>query len=520
LAELAVEEISVRFGGLQALDNVTLQVHHGAVNGLIGPNGAGKTTLFNVITGLQAPTQGRVRLDDEDVTRLSPHRRARLGIARTFQRLELFGTLTARENVQMAAETRRRRPTGAPSRTEADTILAHIGLSHVADEPTDLLPTGLARLVELGRALATGPSVLLLDEPSSGLNQDETVELGRVLVDLADRGIAVLLVEHDMSLVMSISDYVSVLDYGAVIAHGDPATVQADPAVQAAYLGTVEDEPAPVSSSPTFIGTPGAGARPETASAGNTMIAFPVPAPPSPTDTPMLSISDVHAAYGRIEVVHGVSLEVAEGSVYALLGPNGAGKSTLLKVASGRLAATSGTVSFDGEEFRRPVPDRLARRGLCAIPEGRAVFPNLTVAENLLMYSYRSRDTKVADLEEQSYARFPVLGERRRQLAGRLSGGEQQMLALARALFTNPRMLLLDEISMGLAPLVVAELYELVVQAVARDRITILLVEQFAQTALNIADQAGVMVNGRLVRTGSPEEVGEHLLSAYMGEVG
>jgi branched-chain amino acid transport system ATP-binding protein len=250
------------------------------------------------------------------------------------------------------------------------------------------------------------------------------------------------------------------------------------------------------------------------------MIAFPRQPAPSTASSPMLSINDVSAAYGRIEVVHKVSLEVPEGSVYALLGPNGAGKSTLLKVASGRMPATTGSVTFDGEEIRKPVPDRLARRGLCAVPEGRAVFPNLTVAENLLMYSYRSRATKVADLEEQSYTRFPVLGERRRQLAGKLSGGEQQMLALARALFTNPRMLLLDEISMGLAPLVVAELYELVAQAVAQEGITILLVEQFAQTALAIADRAGVMVNGRLVRTGSPAEVGEHLLDTYMGEVG
>jgi branched-chain amino acid transport system ATP-binding protein len=518
LSELAVEEISVRFGGLQALQDVNLEVHAGAVNGLIGPNGAGKTTLFNVITGLQPPTQGRVRLAGVDITGVSPHQRARLGIARTFQRLELFGTLTARENVQMAAETRRRRPTGESSRAEADIVLAHVGLSHVADEPADLLPTGLARLVELGRALATGPSVLLVDEPSSGLNQEETVELGRVLMDLAHRGMAVLLVEHDMSLVMSICDHVSVLDYGAVIAHGNPAAVQADPSVQAAYLGAVDEEPAPQPSSPVFVGAPGAPAPPPPP--GHRMIAFPKSGVPETPVRSMLSIADVSAAYGRIEVVHGVSFEVPEGSVYALLGPNGAGKSTLLKVASGRMPATSGSVSFDGVEIRKTVPDRLARKGLCAVPEGRAVFPNLTVAENLLMYSYRSKATKMADLEEQSYARFPVLGERRRQLAGRLSGGEQQMLALARALFTNPRLLLLDEISMGLAPLVVAELYELVAQAVAQEGITILLVEQFAQTALAIADQAGVMVNGRLVRSGSPAEVGDHLLDAYMGEAG
>jgi branched-chain amino acid transport system ATP-binding protein len=533
LAELAVEEISVRFGGLQALQDVSLDVHAGAVNGLIGPNGAGKTTLFNVITGLQPPNQGHVRMRGIDITATRPHHRARLGVARTFQRLELFGTLTARENVQMAAETRRRRPTGFSARDEADVLLAHVGLSHVAHEPTDLLPTGLARLVELARALATAPSVLLLDEPSSGLNQEETLELGRVLRDLAQRGMAVLLVEHDMSLVMTVCDHVSVLDYGAVIARGDPATVQADPVVQAAYLGAAEEVAVEQAAAPALLATmpapasaPGSQAASPPPPAPGAVLSFPpsAPAPASQTgetsETAMLSLHDVHAAYGRIEVVHGVSLAVPEGKVYALLGPNGAGKSTLLKVASGRLPATAGRVVFAGEEHRRPAPDRLARAGLCAVPEGRAVFPNLTVAENLLMYSYRSRDTKVSDLEEQSYARFPVLGDRRRQLAGRLSGGEQQMLALARALFTNPRLLLLDEISMGLAPLVVAELYELVAQAVAEEHLTILLVEQFAQTALAIADVAGVMVNGRIVRAGPPDEVADHLLEAYMGEAG
>jgi ABC-type branched-subunit amino acid transport system ATPase component len=517
LAELAVREITVRFGGLQALADVDLEVRPGAVNGLIGPNGAGKTTLFNVITGLQAPASGRVRLDDADITRFSPHQRARLGIARTFQRLELFGTLTARENVQMAAEIRRRRPTGASSKTEADIILGHVGLSEVADEPADLLPTGLARLLELARALATGPSLLLLDEPSSGLNQDETVELGRVLTDLAARGMAVLLVEHDMSLVMTICDHVTVLDYGAVIARGDPQSVQADPIVQAAYLGAAEENHA---GGDAFRPPPTNGSSARTGAGGpvGTMMAFPASAAAAADAGPMLRLVDLHAAYGRIEVVHGVSLEVPEGSVYALLGPNGAGKSTLLKVASGRMPATAGRVVFDGAELRRTSPDRLARRGMCAVPEGRSVFPNLTVAENLLMYSYRSKDTKLSDLEEQSYARFPVLGERRRQLAGRLSGGEQQMLALARALFTRPRLLLLDEISMGLAPLVVAELYELVARTVEEEGITILLVEQFAQTALALADHAAVMVNGRIVRSGTPEDVGDHLLSAYMGD--
>ncbi|HEY7946405.1 MAG TPA: ATP-binding cassette domain-containing protein [Acidimicrobiales bacterium] len=515
MTELVVEQIVVRFGGIQALNDVDVTVRSGTIHGLIGPNGAGKTTLFNVITGLQPPTRGRVRFDGRDITGNAPHIRARRGMARTFQRLELFDTLTARENVQMAAETQRRRlPPGISPDRATQTLLEQVGIAHVADDPTDALPTGLARLVELARAMATTPTVLLLDEPSAGLNQHETEALGKVLVSLAADGMAVLLVEHDMSLVMSICDQVTVLHYGEIIAHGDPASVQADPAVQAAYLGTettVEPHEAAIA----------VGLSVETLSAGGEADAGPAVAVVAPTvastEPPMLELVDVHAGYGRIEVVHGVSMAVPGGSVLALLGPNGAGKSTILKVISGRLSAFSGSVRFNGEEIRKATSEQLARRGMCAIPEGRAIFPNLTVAENLLMYTYRGKVVKAADLEALSYARFPVLGQRRRQLAGRLSGGEQQMLALARALYTNPRLLLLDEISMGLAPLVVAELYELVSQLVASEDITVLLVEQFAQTALTVADHVAVMVNGRIVRSGTPAEVGDNLMSAYMG---
>jgi branched-chain amino acid transport system ATP-binding protein len=239
LALLEAADVSVRFGGLLALDAASLTVDEGCITGLIGPNGAGKTTLFNVITGLQHPTTGRVTLDDRDVTDAKPHRRARLGIARTFQRLEAFGSLSARENVLVAAEMRRR--WAKDDTTPADLtqqILEQVGIVAVAEETVDALPTGTARLVELARALATKPRVLLLDEPSSGLDEDETDALGRLLLDLAERGLGILLVEHDMPFVMGTCGHIDVLDFGRVIARGGPADIQGDAAVQAAYLGT------------------------------------------------------------------------------------------------------------------------------------------------------------------------------------------------------------------------------------------------------------------------------------------
>jgi len=277
---LTIEGIAVRFGGVAALSDASLRVREGSVTGLIGPNGAGKTTLFNVISGLQTPDRGSVHLYDTDITHMKPDRRARLGLARTFQRLELFGTLSAGENVQVGLESSvkwwqwrhvkrslpwaRRVPTAAASDGSGDIVvetsdrlLAGVGLDGLGAEQASAMPTGLARMVELARALAMAPKVLLLDEPGSGLDDAESEALGTLLTTLAKGGMGVLLVEHDMELVMRICDYIYVLDFGDVIAAGTPEEIRKDPMVQAAYLGTVTDAEADTAAE--AFDTPGAG---------------------------------------------------------------------------------------------------------------------------------------------------------------------------------------------------------------------------------------------------------------------
>lgn len=232
---MRVEQVTVAFGGVRALMDVDLHMGRSQVTGLIGPNGAGKTTMFNVITGLQKPQRGRVVLDGTDVTSKGPKARARLGLGRTFQRLEVFGSLSVVDNVLVAVENSGLY--GSTARRRAEELLGRVGLRQAAASQADVLPTGLARLLELARALACGPKVLLLDEPFSGLDASESERLGDLLEELVGEGLGILLVEHDMEMVMRLCTHIHVLNFGSVIAAGTPAQIKADPAVQEAYLG-------------------------------------------------------------------------------------------------------------------------------------------------------------------------------------------------------------------------------------------------------------------------------------------
>jgi branched-chain amino acid transport system ATP-binding protein len=524
-AILSGTQVSVNFRGLKALQRVDIRVPEGAITGLVGPNGAGKSTLLGVLSGDIVAEQGTVRLGGKDVSGLTPEARVRHGLARTFQLPQLFDELTVREHLTLP-----RRLAQVPSRAwsdpltgrflrpdvaedhEVDALLASLGLEHVAGTPAGALPLGLSRLVEIARATATHPKVILLDEPFSGLNPAESRLLSEALANISKaQDIALVLVEHDVEVVFGLSERVFVLDFGVLIADGTPAEIRRNPAVRSAYLGDFDPdpgnppEPAPAGPATVTVATAGTG-RP--------------PAPDATGDIPeggaFLEISELCVKYADATALHEVSFSVGSRSVTALLGANGAGKSSVARAVSGLIRAQSGRIRFDGEDITSASADRIRRLGLAYLPEGRGIFRSLTVDENLRVALQGVPKAERPAAIERAIELFPVLGERRRQTAGTLSGGEQQMLSLARVLTRPPRLLIADEISLGLAPLVVEEVFA-GLQRVIQLGVSVVLIEQFVHRALQIADRCHVLRRGRLVWSGEASEAGTELVEHYLG---
>ncbi|HEX6596423.1 MAG TPA: ATP-binding cassette domain-containing protein [Acidimicrobiales bacterium] len=474
---LDIAVATVRFEALEALADVSLTVDEGAIVGLVGPNGAGKTTLLDAVSGFVPLAAGTVTLGGVDVTRAPAHRRARLGLGRTFQALELFDDLTVDENLLVAGAQ-----PGGPSDLRLPTALAH----------------GDRKDLALGRALAARPRVVLLDEPAAGLDPAGRAALVKRCRALAASGVAVVIADHDLDLVLGLCDSVTVLDFGRVLAAGPPATVRADPAVVTAYLG------AP---------TPAAG--PNDAAALPPMPVPPVPMlPPGEPGEVLLDVRGLVAGYGGVPVLHGLDLCVREGEVVALLGPNGAGKTTTLRALSGVVPVAGGSVETLGRPAASTPPHRLARRGLASIPQDRGVLGGLTVAENLRLAS-PGRDAVARALHF-----VPALEALLTRRAGRLSGGEQQLLAVARALVRRPKLLFVDELSMGLAPRAARDALDALRALAAERRAGILLAEQHPRLALQLADRAVVLSRGRVVHHGPAADLvrrPEILEAAYLG---
>ncbi len=499
-AALSAEHVGITFGGLKAVDDVTLIAAAGEVTGLIGPNGAGKTSVLNMLGGFYRPDSGCVRLGQRMLPAGRSQACARAGVGRTFQTTLLFDSLCVADNLAIALG-------GAQPQSLVADLLALVGFAGDAAMPAGALPFVDRRMVELARALALRPHALLLDEPAAGLGLADKAALAATLQKIAGCGLAVILVEHDMPLVMQACTRLVAMENGRVLCAGSAATVRNDPAVLQAYLGTG----AALTRGPRM--------------------------PPAEV---LLAAQDLRAGYGPIGVLDGVDLAVRRHEMVAVVGANGAGKSTLMRALTGLLPST-GSVRLSGGRdgaggaddaagkdgspapspvTARPRADRMARAGLVMVPEGRQVFPGLSVQDNLLLGGYA---TSAARREENLAAmlrRFPRLAERLQQPAALLSGGEQQMLAIARGLMAMPAVLILDEPSLGLAPKVVQGVYRTIDELVTAG-LTVLLVDQFAALALAVADRGYLLAQGQVVMQGAADALRDDpaIQNTYLGKL-
>ena len=513
---LELWHVTKRFGGLTAVGDVSFKIKKGEIYALIGPNGAGKTTIFNLITGVYALTEGRVVFDgtvvgqgdaiikdDMRETDVKPFRKQPYdimsrGMARTFQNIRLFKSETVYNNVLTACHAEAdynifqslwRLKVGPKwltkyyyqekaLREKTEELLKIMGIWEQRDMIAVNLPYGQQRKLEIARALATDPKLLLLDEPAAGMNPEETLALMDLIREIRDRfDLTVLIIEHHMDLVMNVSDRIFVLNFGKPLARERPRRSRATPRSSR-----------PISERRT-------------------------------TAMAMLEIRDLNVYYGGIHALKGISLEVEEGQIVSMIGSNGAGKSSMMNAISGIVKYKSGEILYKGQ----PLPtaaNKVVRLGVCQVPEGRLIFANLTVYENLKVGAYLRSDKDGIERDlKRVYEIFPRLEERKNQIAGTLSGGEQQMLAMGRGIMSAPDLIMLDEPSLGLAPLLVNTIFDTIREIKAMGK-TILLVEQNALKALSVADNAYVLEQGRITKSGPGKELLKDpaIAEAYLGK--
>jgi ABC-type branched-subunit amino acid transport system ATPase component len=480
---LEVHDVSKHFGGIRAVAGAGLSIDAKAIHGLIGPNGAGKTTLFNVVSGLIAPDSGTVRLYGSEIQNLPPNRVCQLGLARSFQITNLFRRLTIYENLRLSLQARHRarfnawRDIDSYPEIHAETVelVKFLGLEGIEATEGGDLSYGGQRLVDMGIALGSKPELLLLDEPLAGLAAAERERVSN-LVKTVSSCVPVLIVEHDVDRVLGFSRRVTVMNQGEVLVEGTPEEIRTDQRVQEIYTGK---------------GTPPVTGRVAGAAKSR---------------TPLLRFERVNTFYGKSHILNDATLDVREGEIVALLGRNGAGKSTLLKSLAGLVPPASGTIEFDGRAIAGlPAPD-IARLGIGYVPQGRGMFAGMTVAENLSLGRLARKtdgSSGVVWSEAKTFEYFPRLKERMNVAADYLSGGEQQMAAVARALSGNVRLLLLDEPFEGLAPTVVQELFKVFDEL--RRHTSIVIVEHNLDLVLALADRVFALERGAVFHEGAAE---------------
>ncbi len=496
--ELSVVSLSKSFGGVRAVDDVSFQIKDGEFLALIGPNGAGKSTCFNMINGQIVPDSGEILFRGRNIAGLPPRAIWRLGAGRTFQVAATFNSMTVAENVQIALISHKGevfrfgRPAITRHRTQALDLLDQVGMLKAADVPCRQLSYGDVKRVELAIAFANDPNLLLVDEPTAGMAPRERNDLIKLLKQMViERGISVLFTEHSMDVVFAYADRIIVMARGRIIADSDPLSIRNDPQVQATYLGTGS----------TFEHRgrdPSVSATGALSSAGQG------------TETSretLLQVEGLNAWYAAAHILHGINLRVGRGEVVAVMGRNGVGKSTTMKAIMGLIHRRAQCLNFNQSDISGLRPFEIARLGLGFTPEDRRIFADLTVLENLEIGQMRPRffanGTRGPTwTTEKLFALFPNLAETRYRRARNLSGGEQQMLTVARTLMGNPLLVLLDEPSEGVAPLIVEQMAN-ALHELKKEGLSTLVSEQNIHFAEIVADRVYALEKGQIRWEGS-----------------